>query len=110
MEAVTLPDPSGIKNPTPVYEPILREMGVTTKQEIDELRWLIDEKTVDMGREIAMQNARDFASGKRTNVEDMPMYREEKPDGRVVIHNIPPEVMKWYGFLAWLNDRSAGRR
>ena len=46
-----------------------------------------------MGQEIAIQNALDFAAGKIKCLEDMPLYREETPDG-IVLHNIPDEMIQ----------------
>ena len=105
LEKLNLPDPKPISdNPTPAYEKVLRDLGVTTVDEINTLRELVGEKIEEMSFKVQMKAFKDFTAGKYSSIEEVPLYRDESGD-RVVVRNIPEEMMTWLSFIAWLNER-----
>ena len=59
---------------------------------------------MEMQDAIVAKNAADIMSWKYRDEEDMaarrPLYRNGEE-----MRNIPEELMKWYAFTAWLNER-----
>lgn len=106
LNQIELPDPRGVKNPNPIYEPILQQLGVTAKKEVILLRDLAIDKSDKISQQVLSQNYQDLMAGKIKRPEDMPLYREETGTG-VRLHNIPDELMRWYAFIAWLNGQAA---
>ena len=106
LEKVNLPDPKPIRhNPTSAYEKVLRQLGVSTAEEIDSLRLLVGEKIQKMSFKIQLKAFRDLTLGKYSSIEEVPLYRDET-GGRVVVRNVPEELMPWFAFIAWLNERA----
>ena len=86
------------------YEQLLRENGIRTQSQIAHLRVKVLEHLMEMQDVIIAQNAADIMAGKYWDEADMaarmPLYR----DGETM-RNVPEEIMKWYAFTAWLNER-----
>ena len=88
-------------DPYEVYVPILQKHGIKTKAEVNALRQYIAGKIDTMLEEINQQTMQDVLDGKYTDETQLPLYRN---NGKV--SNIPPDLMKWIGFYAWLGDYS----
>ena len=73
------------------YLPVLEELGVKTRADIDKLREAV---------ELRMQTLQDLMSGKIKDITQVPLYRDGKS-----IRNIPDNFAPWIGFIAWLNER-----
>ncbi len=80
--------------------PILEELGVRSRDDIDKLREAIDDKVVQMSDELRLQFLQDVLSGKIKDITQMPLYR----DGDSV-RNIPDNFAPWLSFIVWLNER-----
>ncbi|MBR3017841.1 MAG: hypothetical protein IKH57_12345 [Clostridia bacterium] len=91
-----------------VYERLLRDHGIRTKAQIAILREEVVEHLMSLQDAIICQNTADVFAGKYKNEADMkarmPLYR----DGDTM-RNIPDEIMRWYAFTAWLNERTEKR-
>ena len=79
-------------------------MPAATQTQIASLREEVIEHLMSLQDAIIAQNAADIMAGKYTDEADMearmPLYRNGD-----TIRNIPEDIMKWYAFTAWLNDR-----
>ena len=74
LEKVNLPDPKPIRhNPTSAYEKVLRQLGVSTAEEIDSLRLLVGEKIQKMSFKIQLKAFRDLTLGKYSSIEEVPL-------------------------------------
>ena len=93
------------ENPYPLYEPILNQLGAKTREDIDKLRMVVGDRIQRMSDEIVKQNMRDFMAGKIKRMEDMPLYRKKTPEGET-LENVPEEMMAWFAFMAFLNEKS----
>ena len=105
LQTLTLP---GKECPTEdlsrVYEQLLRENGIRTQSQIASLREEVIEHLMSLQDAIIAQNAAEIMAGKYTDEADMaarmPLYRNGD-----TIRNIPEDIMKWYTFTAWLNEK-----
>lgn len=105
VEKLQLPGKEYPKEALPaLYEQFLRENGIRTQSQIAHLRVKVLEHLMEMQDAIVAQNAADIMAGKYRDEADMaarmPLYR----DGDTM-RNIPNEIIKWYAFTAWLNER-----
>lgn len=83
-----------------VYMPILEKIGVKTINDVDILRFAVQDKILEMQQEIQAKALKDFASGKLKDISEAPLYRDNG-----VIRNIPDSFAPWLSFMVWLNER-----
>ncbi len=105
LSALSLPGKEHPMEALPaLYEQILRENGIRTQSQIAILREEVVEHLMELQDAIVAQNVADIMAGKYRNEEDMaarmPLYR----DGDTM-RNIPEDLMNWYAFTAWLNEK-----
>lgn len=71
------------------------------------LKEALTEKILDEQEEIMEQNARDILAGKYQTKEDlerMPLYRKENPDGSAFLTNVPDTILFWASLMGVLNE------
>lgn len=70
------------------YLPVLEELGVKTRADIDKLREAVDDKIVQMSDELRMQTLQDLMSGKIKDITQVPLYRDGNLSGifRITLH------------------------
>lgn len=71
------------------------------------LKEVLTEKILDEQEEIMEQNARDILAGKYQTKEDlerMPLYRKENPDGSAFLTNVPDTILFWASLMGVLNE------
>ncbi len=87
-----------------VYDQLLRENGIRTQSQIANLREEVVEHLMALQDAIIAQNAADIMAGKYRDEEDMaarmPLYRDGDS-----MRNVPEDILKWYAFTAWLNEK-----
>jgi len=84
-----------------LYKPVLDDLGVKSRSDVNMLRDLIDEKVVRMSDDLKRQVLNDLMPGKITDVTKLPLYR----DTNGTIQNIPDSFAPWISFEVWLNER-----
>ena len=89
----------------PLYKPILRQLGVESQQELNMLRRVVAQKIEDMQDEKRKETIKRVTAGEIVSPDDIPLLRGS--DG--TLRNIPDDIMPWFVFVAWLNEK-AGRR
>ena len=109
LNSLSLPGKEYPKEALPaIYEQILRDNGRRTRQQLSTLRKQVIQHLMEMQDTIIRQNAEDVLTGKYKNEADMkarmPLYHDSD-----TMRNIPDEIMKWYAFTAWLNERTEKR-
>lgn len=105
LDTLQLPGKEHPKEELPrIYDQLLRDHNIRTQSQIAHLREEVVEHLMSLQDAIIAQNAADIMAGKYRDEEDMaarmPLYR----DGDTM-RNVPDEIMKWYAFTAWLNER-----
>ena len=105
FDTLQLPGKEHPKEELPrVYDQLLRENGIRTQSQIIRLRVKVLEHLMSLQDAIIAQNAADIMAGKYSDEADMaarmPLYRNGD-----TMRNVPDEIMKWYAFTAWLNEK-----
>ncbi len=105
LSTLPLPGKEHPKEALPaLYEQLLRENGIRTQSQMAILREEVIAHLMGMQDAIIAQNAADIMAGKYKDEADMaarmPLYRNGD-----TMRNVPDEIMKWYAFTAWLNER-----
>lgn len=88
------------------YRPIMKELGLenASKDEIDRFRYMVIEKTQEIGEEYSFRAFLDYCAGKLKSIEDAPLYRKPDGNGGFYLTNIPDDYKKWLYFAIWLNE------
>lgn len=90
-----------LKNVTSPGPDTIALIGVKTDEDYLVLRAAVQEHIMDLQERIGIQLIRDVLDGKFTedDLDAMPLFREDN-----TLYNVPPEVMVWMQFMAWLNE------
>ncbi len=83
-----------------VYLPILEKLGVKTRSDVDALRYAVEDRILEMQKEMQAKALEDLISGKLKDISEAPMYRDNG-----TIRNVPNHFYHWFAFMAWLNER-----
>ena len=109
LNSLSLPGKEYQKETLPaIYETILRDNGIRTQSHFSTLREQVIQHLMEMQDAIICQNTADVFAGKYKNEADMKARMPLYSDGDTM-RNIPDEIMKWYAFTAWLNERAEKR-
>lgn len=105
-QSVTLPDGKDRKQEElfAIYDGITDYLGIRSRTQLEALRKVVVQDLLHVQEEILTHAAEDYAAGRITE-EQMPLRRVESPDGSVTLENVPPEMLKVAGFMAWLNEK-----
>ena len=106
FKAITLPDKDTVpskENLPPIYEGILDTLHIRTRLDLSLLRDIVTEKLMEKQEE-RNKLLRCIMNGTIKAGEQIPLKRNEKPDGSVDM-TIPEAMMPLVMFVAWLNEK-----
>ena len=94
----------------PYYKPILRSLGIHTVQELNMLRHCVADKIEHMQNQKRAEilekadetDIENIVAGDEEILNSLPLYRDDNDNMR----NIPFDIMQWYIFMAWLNEKA----
>ena len=105
IRALELPDVKGksMQDFIPAYERILVELKIKNKDDLDRARTIVAETIDELQTQIMTEACKGLMMGKYKDVTELPLYRNEENG---TVENVPDSIMKWFAFVAWLNERS----
>ena len=106
FNVITLPDKDTVpakEDLLPIYEGILDTLHIRTRLDLSLLRDIVTEKLMEKQEE-RNKLLRCIMNGTIKAGEQIPLKRNEKPDGSVDM-TIPEAMMPLVMFVAWLNEK-----